>query len=194
MTKLVIHPDVSKRYPLELIAKMVWHVMPKGLRGVTIKLGPQVGSFRVLGLDKESGRLRFSSLAFDWSGVAFVNERRILVRVPIRAGRVYRRPYRFAGSPGSKGYQGHEVYSGEEAFVYILAHELRHLWQRRFPRARRVWGSRGRYSERDADCYALAAVRRWRRREVEQTNPGSIRGSSGKLRRPRFRRRPGVRA
>lgn len=50
-----------------------------------------------------------------------------------------------------------------EALVFILAHELRHLWQARIPRGRRVWGSRGQYSERDADAYALRTLRAWRR-------------------------------
>jgi hypothetical protein len=51
-----------------------------------------------------------------------------------------------------------------EALVYIAAHELRHLWQERIPRGRRVWGARGQYSERDADAYALRMLRAWRRR------------------------------
>lgn len=50
-----------------------------------------------------------------------------------------------------------------EAFVYLAAHELRHLWQMRVPRGRRVWGARAGYSERDADAYAAAVLRRWRR-------------------------------
>lgn len=181
MTKLEVHSEVSRRYPLELVARIVRHAMPKGITGATIQLRPQVGSFRVLGMDKETGRLSFAMLAFDWSGVAYVNERRVLLRVPIRRARAYVRPYQFAGSPGSAGYQGHRVFSGEEALVYIVAHELRHLWQKRFPRARRVYGGRGRYSERDADCYALQVVRSWRRLERKQSNPGLILTSAGKL-------------
>lgn len=51
-----------------------------------------------------------------------------------------------------------------EALVYVMAHELRHLWQERVPRGRRVWGARGQFSERDADAYALRMLRAWRRR------------------------------
>jgi hypothetical protein len=54
--------------------------------------------------------------------------------------------------------------SREEALVYVIAHELRHLWQGRVPRGRRVWGARGQYSERDADAYAIRMLRAWRRR------------------------------
>ena len=50
-----------------------------------------------------------------------------------------------------------------EILVFILAHELRHLWQRRVPKSRRVWGARGQFSERDADAWALHCLRRWRR-------------------------------
>jgi hypothetical protein len=52
-----------------------------------------------------------------------------------------------------------------EALVFILAHELRHLWQARIPRGRRVWGARGQYSERDADAYAIKMLRAWRREQ-----------------------------
>jgi len=54
----------------------------------------------------------------------------------------------------------------EEAVLVVLAHELRHLWQREVPKGWRVWGARGQYSERDADAYALRTLRRWRRERV----------------------------
>lgn len=54
--------------------------------------------------------------------------------------------------------------SQEEALVFVLAHELRHLWQHRVPKGRRVWGARGQFSERDADAYAIRMLRRWRSR------------------------------
>jgi len=52
--------------------------------------------------------------------------------------------------------------SREEAVLWVLAHELRHLWQATHSRGR-VWGSRGTMSERDADAYALHKLRKWRR-------------------------------
>jgi hypothetical protein len=48
-----------------------------------------------------------------------------------------------------------------EMFVLVLAHELRHLWQAKHSRGR-VWGSRGKFSERDADAYAIHMLRSWR--------------------------------
>lgn len=53
-----------------------------------------------------------------------------------------------------------------EALVFILAHELRHQWQAKVKRGRRVWGARGQFSERDADAYALQMLRRFRRGDM----------------------------
>ncbi len=63
------------------------------------------------------------------------------------------------------GYLPMPAMSREEALLFVLAHELRHLWQSRVKRGRRVYGARGQYSERDADAYALRALRHWRRGE-----------------------------
>ena len=56
--------------------------------------------------------------------------------------------------------------SREEAAVYVIANELRHLWQTKVKRGHRVWGARGQYSERDADTYAIRALRQWRKVQV----------------------------
>ena len=56
-----------------------------------------------------------------------------------------------------------DLYSRIEALVLVTAHELRHLWQAQHPKGWRVWGSRGQYSERDADAYAIRMLRAWRR-------------------------------
>lgn len=63
------------------------------------------------------------------------------------------------------GYLPHELGSRIETLLFILAHELRHLWQAKH-RKGKVWGARGRYSERDADAYALGKLRRFRRGEL----------------------------
>ncbi len=56
-----------------------------------------------------------------------------------------------------------DLYSRIEALVLVTAHELRHLWQAQHPKGWRAWGSRGQYSERDADAYAIRTLRAWRR-------------------------------
>lgn len=52
-----------------------------------------------------------------------------------------------------------------EQLVVLVAHELRHLWQAKHSRGK-VWGSKGRFSERDADAYALKMLRCFRRGEL----------------------------
>jgi hypothetical protein len=67
---------------------------------------------------------------------------------------------------GGNGYLPMCIGSRVEALVVIIAHELRHQWQNRVPRGRRVWGARGQHSERDADAYALGMLRKFRRGEL----------------------------
>jgi hypothetical protein len=64
----------------------------------------------------------------------------------------------------ARGYLASAEYTQEEAIVHLVAHELRHLWQANVPKGQRIWGARGRFSERDADAYAIRKVRHWRRR------------------------------
>lgn len=63
-----------------------------------------------------------------------------------------------------RGYMTGGWWTDHERLLHLIAHEMRHLWQRRVKRGRRVWGARGQMSERDADAYAIGIVRRWRRR------------------------------
>jgi|SRR5215510_5190255 len=86
----------------------------------------------------------------------------IVVRVPKteeRARRIWL---------GGDGYLPHTTGSRRESYLYIMAHELRHLWQGKAkgrPRGM-VYGAKGRYSERDADAYAIQMLRRYRRGEL----------------------------
>jgi hypothetical protein len=51
-----------------------------------------------------------------------------------------------------------------EELVETLAHEFRHYWQSNHKTKRgKVKGSRGQYSEKDADSYAIRKVREWRK-------------------------------
>lgn len=64
------------------------------------------------------------------------------------------------------GYLNMLLLSREEALVQVIAHELRHLWQKKHQGKRgKVWGARGKFSERDADAYGIRMVRKWRRRK-----------------------------
>ncbi len=101
-----------------------------------------------------------SSESTGTSGRAWKYGRKIHIRVG-QPWRNSRRPY---VRPGGGGYLPSTVYTYEESIMLVLAHELRHAWQYQHPRGRRVWGSRSQTSERDADAYAIHAVRVERRR------------------------------
>lgn len=92
------------------------------------------------------------------SGRAYCGKRR--PRILFKVGAL-RFPY-VTTSEGA--YLGCTMYTMKEVLVFIIAHELRHLWQMKHPRGYRVWGAKGQYSERDADAYALHKLREWRRK------------------------------
>jgi len=64
---------------------------------------------------------------------------------------------------GFKAYLPELFLDRKEALLGVLAHELRHLWQSKVKKGYRVWGSKGQFSERDADAYAIRKTREWRR-------------------------------
>ena len=83
--------------------------------------------------------------------------------------------------PARKAYLGMAIGSRDECLLMLLAHELRHLWQgqgtgsrarkvfsteKPRPRKGMVYGARGRFSERDADAWALHRLRQYRRGEL----------------------------
>ena len=75
------------------------------------------------------------------------------------------RPYPLWTASNNHGYIRMLLLSREECLVMLIAHELKHLWQAR-PLKRhpgRPKGARGKYSEREADCYAYRMVRSWRK-------------------------------
>lgn len=111
------------------------------------------------GTNLDYWRFQFQQGSGDWvTGRAWRDSKRVHLRVtcayPGRGLRVSR---------GRRGYLPHTTYTSEERIVLVLAHELRHVWQYQNPNGRRVWGSRGLASERDADAYAIGALRRFRR-------------------------------
>jgi hypothetical protein len=66
------------------------------------------------------------------------------------------------------GYMSGLYLSRDEYIVHLIAHELRHQWQRRRPpKSEWAWGCQGKRTkfaiERDADAYQTRKVREWRR-------------------------------
>lgn len=106
----------------------------------------------------------FKGMAY-WSGCPYHNHPNPLITVGIGAGVKF--PM-IANNFLGRGYIPHLVLDREERIVDIIAHELRHFWQKKHPKGFRVWGARGRFSERDADAYAIRKVREWRKMKNEQ--------------------------
>ena len=126
----------TSHFPTEFVREVIRFVRPPG-----------ISKFRV-----QVTRCSHWGGWYTWGG-------RVTVRVPEAAHRPY--PIHF---PARRGYLATVIFTPEEGLVLYLAHELRHVWQHMHPKGGRVWGARGRYSERDADAYAIQRVRRWRRR------------------------------
>jgi hypothetical protein len=82
------------------------------------------------------------------------------IEINIKRGHRQHESYTF---PKHGAYLRFTLWNLDEVVLYLLAHEMRHLWQKKIPKGRRVWGSRGQYSERDADAYAIRIIRAWRR-------------------------------
>jgi len=67
----------------------------------------------------------------------------------------------------NRGYLPFVTLDKDEYLVQVVAHELRHLWQAKVKKGHRVWGARGRFSERDADAYGIRKMREWRKKTRE---------------------------
>ena len=57
------------------------------------------------------------------------------------------------------------LFSQEEALVYLIGHELRHLWQKEHNRSPRKGRIKKLYSETDAEIYALTKLNQWRNKK-----------------------------
>ena len=146
ITKLRIknHTDISD----ELIRKIIRFVQPPGVSGFDV---------RVSNLDiraRSFGRGRAYT-----HGCHLHDRRGHFIVVSLGARHWF--PMKDSNMKGYLPFPW--MASREEAAVYLIAHELRHLWQTKVPKGYRVWGARGQYSERDACAYAIRMLRAWRR-------------------------------
>jgi hypothetical protein len=81
--------------------------------------------------------------------------------------RVNRPTYPFVMQPYQRGQlRGRRYYIANrlECLVWIMAHELRHLWQAKNKTRRgKAFGARGQFSEIDTESYAIRMLRAWRK-------------------------------
>jgi hypothetical protein len=140
---------------------MIEGVCPPGLREFNVI---------VLNMDlrRHSGAGGFAYVASqkrnDWFFVPYI---RVWVSPTEEAAR--------AVVPANKDYLETIYGSRMEALLFVVAHELRHLWQYKFKWKKRVWGSKkGVFSERDADAWAWKMLRRYRRGELNESRKTSL--------------------
>lgn len=132
--------------PSDLIREIIRFVKPPGIKKFDVRVGNTRDHFK--------GRAYSKGSAYHSTADPFVN---------VYVGPVQKFPSIPYQPASSKYLPTPYMASRVEALVFVMAHELRHLWQSRVPRGRRVWGARGQFSERDADAYAIRMLREWRR-------------------------------
>lgn len=160
----------STKIPNELVREIIRFARPPG-----------IGNFDVMAKNAKCGS-PFKGRAYT-GGSSYHHSRRPFVvvstaeqegvsrsrRLPVYP-RVLR-TYQYGQLKGRRYYLADRI----ECFVYVAAHELRHLWQAQAPRGSKrrgmTWGSRGRFSEVDTDSYAIRKLREWRRRKEVDTPP-----------------------
>ena len=135
--------------PDDVVRDIIRFVKPSGVSGFDVRVGV-AGDGAVM-----KGKAYTRGSGYHDSAAPFINLYLGDVRYPRKPGPAVRSNYLPSPYFASK----------LEALVFLAAHELRHLWQARIPRGRRVWGARGQFSERDADAYAIRMLRAWRRRD-----------------------------
>lgn len=126
----------TSKYPIDLVRSVIKFARPSGISNFDVIVKDRPKSF--------SGRA--------WG--------RFRILVKISKGAI-KYPVKTYYKPG-KGYIQYTLYSDTESLVHVIAHELRHLWQKSHKYGR-VWGSKGVSSERDADAYSIRKVREYRR-------------------------------
>ena len=83
----------------------------------------------------------------------------IVCRVPEKGYPKKFSTYQYVHLKGKRYYHSNRI----EAVVYLMAHELRHLWQAKSKnKSGYAFGSRGRFSEIDTESYAINKLRQWR--------------------------------
>lgn len=150
--RLKNHTDI----PSEFIRELIRAVRPSGISNFDVRISNFGVSAHMKGRNGARGRAYTQGCGYHDRACPFI----VVSVAPAIAWKPYVQAPRGA-------YLGHAWGTRIEALLWVLAHELRHLWQATHSRGL-VWGSKGRFSERDADCYALQMLRRYRRGELLQ--------------------------
>lgn len=113
------------------------------------------------------GRMRRFTTAERERPIAMKGEKWTRKNVPVYP--LMLSPYQRGQLRGKRYYIANRI----EHLVYIVAHELRHLWQAKGGSRRRgmAHGARGQFSEIDTESFAIRMLRAWRRHVATAATP-----------------------
>lgn len=133
-----------------------------------------IANFDVMLRNKKSGRSIVAGMAYtEGSAYHATPQPFIVCRVaPEGYYPALITPYQYGQHKGLNGKRTRWVRDRVDALAYILAHELRHLWQAGKPTRGYCWGSRGQFSEVDTEAFALKMLRKWRNANPTPMKPG----------------------
>jgi hypothetical protein len=149
------------------IRRLIQFARPKGISGFNVVIDLCFDGFH--GAAYFGGRWSFKGECLDTKPRSV--SQYIEIKIMPKTHGVTRFPYTWRQQGA---YIKFTVRSEAEVVLYLLAHEMRHVWQAAFPKAKRAPGSRGIFSERDADLYAIGVIRRWRMKGVAKTIKAGI--------------------
>lgn len=100
-----------------------------------------------------------------YSGTAYIHPKHIIVRIGGEAKfPIY---HKYNGNLNSNRFPIIQLNNYNEVLVYVVAHEIRHIWQSIYHSKKQneyFAGSKGKYSELDAEMYAKILLEIWQNR------------------------------
>lgn len=138
----------------EFIELVMLHVTPPDLNDYDLRV-------------RNSKKKVFAGRAFPTGRTPFGDNGKPLIIV--RLGAHSRFPHRVLAMKGNKRMRFPLVLANrQEAFVFTVAHEIRHCWQYQFQNRPRLAGGRGKYSEVDANAYAKIKLNEFRQEQANE--------------------------
>jgi hypothetical protein len=142
MEKIVIR---GLTIPRKTVEKIIRFVTPRNTKLPPIVIEPTHGKYII-------------------DGVYYANDKELFLKVSKKKDF----PMKMTVTPKEKrkGYlEGFILKDKKEALVYLAGHEIRHRWQAQYPNAKRMGRRKNKYSESDADIYAVQKLNEWRKRK-----------------------------
>jgi len=138
--------------PNETIREVVRFCLPSGVRNFDVRVTNHL---------QATPNYPVAGKAY-WKGCSLheTSNPFIIARVEKSDAPAFVKVYQYGHLKGKRYWLANRV----EKLVYVVAHELRHLWQAKAKnKAGYNWGSRGRFSEIDTESYAISKLQAWRK-------------------------------